>query len=267
MLSAYLDECGQESKGLVIVGGFIGEKSAWDRFALLWPEGFKGTQRKSLHLRTLRFERDSERLLLKRLGPIPEQCGLTKIYGSVNEADYRDLVEGTVAELHAHGYALALVPLIHSIRRIIPPEETYELIFEEQTALGFYRERMLQFISHILSHDPAIKSGEKRIQLTGWRTMTKRATRFFEPADYLCYYLAHNSTEPGSVKVSWTAPIMGDGIISPGHLTKDAARELFVMAPFLRPQSQSELQYFKKFIRQGHYDPWEELLEERKAKS
>ena len=267
MLSAYLDECGQESKGLVIVAGFIGDKDAWEKCALAWREGFNGSQRKALHLADLKFKRQSEKRLLERLGPIPEQCGLKRISGSVNVADYYDMVEGTVAELHAHGYCLSLVPLVLAIRDAIPEEERYELIFEEQTALGFYRDKLLTFMSHILANDPAVKSGAKKNQLVSWKTMTKGQTRLFEPADYLCYHLAHNSREPDSIRTNWTKPIMGSGAICVRHLTGEACREIFSIAPSLRPQDQEELDYFKQYIRQGNYDPWEELLAERKARS
>jgi hypothetical protein len=231
MLSAYLDESGQESKGLVIVAGFIGDNHSWGKCALAWREGFNGSQRKTLHLSDLKFKRQSEKKLLECLGPIPEQCGLKRISGSVNVADYYDMVERTVAELHAHGYSLSLVPLVLAIRDAIPEDECYELIFEEQTALGFYRDKLLTFLSYILANDPAVKSGTKKNQLISWKAMTKGQTRLFEPADYLCYHLSHNSREPGSIRTNWTKPIMGSGAIGTRHLTREACREIFSIAP------------------------------------
>ena len=267
MLSAYLDECGQESKGLVIVAGFIGDKSAWDKCAAAWHDGFKGTQRKSLHLKKFRFERDSEKRLLEHLGPIPEECGLKRVSGSVNVADYHNLVAGTVAELHSQGYAVALVPLVLAIRDAIHSDERFEFIFEEQTALGFYRDKLLSLISYMLSIDPALKDGVQKSQLVSWRTVTKGSTRLCEPADYLCYHLAHKSAEPDSVRTKWTAPITGNGKICIRHLTREKVRDLFSIAPSLRPQDPEELELFKQEIRQGNYDPWEELLAQKKSKA
>lgn len=266
MLSVYLDECGQETKGLVIVSGFVGDEDAWRGCSRLWREGFRGNQRKSLHVSELKFKFQSERKLLARLGPIPEECGLKRVSGSVNVADYYDLVKGTVAELHAHGYSLALAPLQLAIEAAIPKDECYELIFEEQTALGFYRDKMLGLLVNISSRHPAVKSGEKKVQLVSWKTMTKRQTCLFEPADYLCYHIAHQAADPGSVRSDWTRPIMGNGDISIRHLTREFARHLFSIAPSLTPQDTTELEEFKRQIRRGEYDPWEELLQEKRAR-
>jgi hypothetical protein len=251
----------------VIVAGFIGNEDQWRALAQQWPKGFDGSQRKSLHTSSLHFKNESERSLLKKLGAIPESAGVKRISGSVNEADYYDLVEGTAAELHAHGYALALVPLILAIENTIPPDESYKLVFEEQGALGFYREKALISISHILSNPPKDRRHIKRPKLIGWETMAKGQTCLCEPADYLCYHLAHKSADPNSVRTLWTAPIMGDGTIHIRHLTPKKTRELFVMSQFLRPQEKDELANFKRLLRSGKYDPWEELLEEKKARS
>jgi hypothetical protein len=59
---------------------------------------------------------------------------------------------------------------------------------------------------------------------------------------------------------------MGNGAINIRHLTRDTCRDIFSIAPSLRPQDKDELDYFKQYIRQGNYDPWGELLAERKAK-
>jgi hypothetical protein len=266
MLTAYVDECGQQSKGLVIVGGFIGHKEEWENLGLAWRSGFVGTQREHLHLAELRFKKESEKRLLAKLGPLPHSCGLKGISGSVDVSDYHHLIKGTVAELHGHGYALALVPLILAIRAAIPADETFELVFEEQQALGFYREKMLSLIAYILNRDPVVKGGFKRNQLAGWRSMAKGETQLLEPADFLCYHLSHKSSEPHSVRAVWTTPIC-IGEISIRHLTGKAARDIFAIASSLRPQDKSELDFFRQNIRQGLYDPWAELLEERERKN
>src|SRR6185437_10671696 len=166
------------------------------------------SQRKSLHLKEFKFKHQTEKSLLERLGPIPEGCGLKRVSGSVNVCDYADLVEGSVSQIHASGYCMAIIPLILAIQTAIPEDETYEIIFEEQSALGFYRDKLLQMISLIMDRDPEIKSGAKKKQLVRWRTMTKGQTCLFEPADYLSYHLAHNATSPESVRAEWTRPIL-----------------------------------------------------------
>lgn len=61
MLSAYVDETGQEAKGLVIVAGFIGDADAWKKCAAEWPTGFSGSQRRSLHLSKWKFKHQTEK--------------------------------------------------------------------------------------------------------------------------------------------------------------------------------------------------------------
>lgn len=260
MLSAYVDETGQESKGLVVVAGFMGDADAWQRCAAEWRAGFGNAQRQSLHLKDWKFKHRTEKKLLERLGPIPERCGLRGVSGSVNVADYYDLVKGSVSEVHAHGYSLAIVPLIQAIESVISPDECYELVFEEQTALGVYRDKNLSFYSHIMDRNPRVKDGTKKKQLVGWRTMSKGETRLFEPADYLCYCLAHHAADRNSVRSLWTRTIMGDGKVRIRHLTKEFTRHLFSISPSLRLPDPNELERMKRAIRAGEYDPWEEFF-------
>ena len=259
MFTAYVDETGQQGKGLVIVSGFVGEDESWKRLSSEWPAGFGNSQRRSLHLKDWKFKSKNERKLLERLGPIPERCGLIRVSGSVNVSDYSDLIEGSVAQVHAHGYSVATVPLILAIRGAIPRGERFEIVFEEQTALGFYRDKVLQHISLVMERDPVVKSGEMPKQLVGWKTLTKGQTRLFEPADYLCYHLAHFASDPNSKRSTWTRPIVGNGRVHIKHLTRDFVRHLFSLAPSLRiPQDQ--LDAMKLAIRTGTYDPWEEFF-------
>lgn len=278
MLTAYLDETGQSEKGLVFVGGFVGDRKSWDKCAVNWKEGFPPSQRQSLHMVRIDFEKIRDKELLERLGPIPEECGLKRVWGSVNVSDYFDLVEGTIGELHAHGYCLALVPLIISIRDKVANGERFELIFEEQTALGFYRDKMLEMIASTFPPHPHYqprKGRQQKIQLAGWSSKPKGSICLFEPADYLCYHLAHRETEPDSVRTKWSQPIMGTGATFSDHLSQETARNLFGYlknGPLtFTNQGPDELKAFKQAIRRGEIeDPWEELLlrqwERRRAK-
>jgi hypothetical protein len=262
MFTAYLDECGQESRGIVRVGGFIGRDSQWTKLAAEWPKGFEGSQRKSLHMADLRFKREADKYLLARLGPIPESCGLRRIVGSVDVNDYYDLVEGTVGEVHAQGYAVAMWPLIDAIKDVIPSTESYKLVFEEQQALGFYRDKWLDLIAYIQSHPPAGRRVTKRPKLIGWETIVKGESYLCEPADYLCYHLAHKADDPDSLRALWTAPIMGEGgSIWKRHLSRERIRWYFNELPRLGKESPEGLAKWKNELRTGGFDPWAKLLE------
>jgi len=262
MFTAYLDECGQERRGIVRVGGFIGRDTEWGRFAAEWPKGFEGSQRKSLHMANLKFKHETEKSLLAKLGPIPESCGLRRIVGSVDVSDYHDLVEGTMGEVHAQGYAVAMWPLIEAIKDVIPSSESYKLVFEEQQALGFYRNKWLEFIAYVQSHPPVGKRLVKRPKLIGWETIVKGESFLCEAADYLCYHLAHKADDPNSLRTLWTARIMGDGgSIWKRHLSRERIRGYFNELPKLGKESPVGLARWKKELRTGGVDPWLKVLE------
>jgi hypothetical protein len=75
MMTAYIDESGHEGKGWMFLAGYLGNEDQWKTFVPAWKAGL-GPQRKSLHMTDLRWNKDRTKHLLKRLGPIPEGCGL-----------------------------------------------------------------------------------------------------------------------------------------------------------------------------------------------
>src|SRR5690349_4944011 len=75
MLTAYLDESGHESKNWMFLAGFLGNEEQWRDFVPKWQAGL-GPQRKCLHMTELRWNRERTQTLLRKLGPIPEQCKL-----------------------------------------------------------------------------------------------------------------------------------------------------------------------------------------------
>ena len=265
MFTAYLDESGLEKRGVVRVGGFIGKKEQWEKLAIEWPKAFEGTQRTALHVKTMKFKYESERLLLAKLGPIPESCGLRRIAGSVDVRDYQDLVKGTVAEIHAEGYAVAVWPLIRAIENVLPSSETYKLVFEQHDALGFYRNKWLEFLQYTISHPPKEARPRKRPQLISWESIAKGQTRLCEPADYLCYHLAHRAEDPKSIRTIWTQPIMGNGgSIWKEHLSRRLVRDMFTDNFGYLKIDGEQLSAWKRHIRQGGFDPWTNVLEEKK---
>lgn len=268
MLTAYLDETGQHKQGLVIVAGFIGPKEAWQKLSVAWPRAFAGSFRTSLHLKNLKFKHESDRKLLERLGPIPYECGLRGISGSVDENNYMDLAAGTVAQLHSHGYAIAMYPLVMACRDAVAPDERFELKLGEQVALGYYANRALAAINTMLPIHPHYKKRKgksvRKTQLAGWQFMPSGSTFLGEPADYLCYHLAHNSAEPESIKSKWTEPIMAGGNVCIRHIRREFARKLFSPNVTLTPVPQDEIRSAVKAIRSGKVeDPWNQMIANR----
>lgn len=86
MLTAYIDETGHETKDWMCLAGFLGTEYDWERFVPLWKAGL-GPQRKLLHLTDLRWNKESTRKLLARLGVVPEQAGLVPI-GDSGEGEH-----------------------------------------------------------------------------------------------------------------------------------------------------------------------------------
>ncbi len=91
MLTAYLDECGQEQDDWMFIAGFMGDDAAWQKFVPLWAKAI-GPQRTHLHIKDLRFTKISTQKLLAKAAPVPKQCGLIPILASIRFSDYSDLL-------------------------------------------------------------------------------------------------------------------------------------------------------------------------------
>jgi hypothetical protein len=191
---------------------------------------------------------------LETLCLIPASCGLKSLVGSVNVADYADLVKNTVAEIHSHGYSLALVPLVHWAISKIPANERLKLIFEEQTALGFYRDKMLSTLASLIPDIP----GKRHSKFAGWTTLTKSETHMFEPADILCYHLTSSVKDSKSNRAKWTAGILGNPIGE--HYNMEKSRRIFSYLHTYTRFPKQELKELRKQIRLGTFDPWLEAF-------
>ena len=132
MIHAYLDESGQQDNDYVVIAGHIGYTSQWSRFVDCW-NGALGEQRKRLHMNSLRWSNHSTERLLKRLGPIPVECGLKRLIGGVRVSDYEDLVVGPKAKAAMKGYACSVLSVGVSLLLCdVPDGERFELVFEQQ---------------------------------------------------------------------------------------------------------------------------------------
>ena len=80
------------------MAGFAGKKRAWGKLEDEWKAALG--KRPFLHLNKMKFRSVRDKDLLEELAPIPYDCRLKAVYGSVNVSDYEDLIQGTVAEFH-----------------------------------------------------------------------------------------------------------------------------------------------------------------------
>jgi hypothetical protein len=250
MLTVYLDESGQEREGFVVIAGFLGNKSQWDEFPCKWSAAL-GTQRKSLHMSNLRF-RTSDEALLPRLGAVPYNCGLTPVFGSVNVADYADLVKGTVAEIHGAGYCVALAPLVGNLRRYIPKDERITLVFEVQKTYDQCRDSILEHVSKM----PIFRMKDGSSQLAGWTTVPKGSIPHTELADYLSFHLRHRAEDPTSLKCRWTTPIIGSGKLVGQHLSKEQARSIYAYGDKNTKLKDGQVKQLKTEMYEQNFNPW-----------
>lgn len=189
MMRAYIDESGHESKGWMFLAGYLGKEDQWRKFDNQWRIGL-GPQRKFLHMTNLRWNQNRTKLLLERLGPIPEACGLVPIFSGVCYGDYEDLINGTSAEKLLKGWLACLFPLVLQTLRVVPEDEHLELIFEEQREYQAHANTALNCELSIPDHEwKRSKDGSPKI--AKWRFVSKGRTTRTDPADYLAFALRH----------------------------------------------------------------------------
>jgi hypothetical protein len=247
MMTAYIDESGHEGKGWMFLAGYLGSEDQWKRFVPAWKAGL-GPQRKSLHLTDLRWNKDRTKQLLKRLGPIPEGCGLTPILGGIRYGDYEDLVTGSPAAKLLKGWLTCLFTIVLETLRVVPDGERLELVFEEQRE---YEQNAGQILSMIAYHDPwsgtPWQDKEGKAKLAKWGFVPKGSTIMTDPADYLAFALRELWTDEKSKKSAWCRPILASGEGIGKILKRDTIRPIiqttFMMAMFSRLDRQ-----FAKFI-------------------
>lgn len=144
MLTAYLDESGQESAGNMFIAGHVGDDEQWRLFADKWRLALG--QRKHLHMHDLRWNNPHTRALLDRLGVIPTQCGLTRVLGGVKASDYTDLIRCERDARALMGYYFSLTALVTNLARWVPDNERLELVLEDQQR---YRDVAKLIVSHV----------------------------------------------------------------------------------------------------------------------
>jgi len=206
MLTAYIDESGHEGKGWMFLAGWVGDCSQWKHFADEWRKGL-GPQRKSLHMTDLRWNRDRTRVLLERLGPIPERCHLQGIMGGVRYGDYEDLVVGTPHAKELKGYMSCLMPMVAQTLKGIPRDERIELVFEQQNEYEPFVNMALPTFTVPDRHAPYHMMPDGKPKLAKWSFVPKGTTILTDPADYLTFALREVWTDQKSKKAKWCRSI------------------------------------------------------------
>jgi len=200
VLTAYLDESGHESKGFIIMAGFLGDAVQWTNCELSWKAALGN--RKHLHMQDLRWSKPERvKRLLDVLGPVPHSAPLQALVSTVNIADIEDLLDGTQMQKLMKGYFLTLLGTIHLIASGIPPEETFKLVLEAQNeyAYGVHQ-------TFLGTRDMLTPSGARK--LISVEFVDKDQSCLTEPSDFLAYAILQQHRDPGSEKARLCAPIL-----------------------------------------------------------
>ncbi len=228
MIHAYLDESGQQDNDYVVIAGHIGYTSQWSRFVDCW-NGALGEQRKRLHMNSLRWSNHSTERLLKRLGPIPVECGLKRLIGGVRVSDYEDLVVGPKAKAAMKGYACSVLSVGVSLLLCdVPDGERFELVFEQQDRYITHAAVALSTLSN--DPNPLLRTKDGQSKLAKWSFAS--STMIFDQADFLCYALFHALKDPTSQKAKWCKPILEGGQTIGHIMSKEEIREAVMNEPY-----------------------------------
>jgi hypothetical protein len=197
LLTAYVDETGQEQKDWMFVAGFYGNDEAWNKVATEWPLSL-GPQRKHLHINKLRFKLKSEQRMLEAAGAVPEKCGLMPIFGGVRQGDFSDILSGTGHSKNISGYVICLWAMLSQALAGLPEGERLELVMEEQRVFAPYATVAIRALTENAPKDMYLPDG--RPKLATWRWASKSSTSLLEPADYFCAALANMHKSPGTTR-------------------------------------------------------------------
>jgi len=207
VLTAYLDESGQEQDDWMFIAGFMGDDDAWRKFPELWAKAI-GPQREHLHMKSLRFSKEPVRKVLARAALVPRECGLTPIVAGVRLKDYADMLKEPENTLIHAAYVMCCKAAVIFAMRGVPENERLEIVFERQDRYGWYATQEFQKIAKTTEHPQLLMADGKTSKLANWRFIDKKDTVLCEPADYLAYALLQNTRDRKSIKSRWTYPII-----------------------------------------------------------
>jgi hypothetical protein len=235
MLTAYLDESGHEGN-TVIVAGFLGSDTQWERCATDWRIGL-GPQRRLLHMKDLRWSKHGVRNMLATLGAIPHASGLRAVMGVAPVEYYKDLVVGTLAERMAKGYYIAVIAIIDAIVKNIPKDETVKLVFEQQDEY----EPSTRMIFAV--HTGTTPSGLRK--LSGIEYIPKDSSVLIQPADFLAFALLQGFRDRTTKKYKWCLPILRNTQTAFGMVPdRDNLRKIIKNTMDAHPELSGDMAHF-----------------------
>lgn len=208
VLTAYVDESGQEQGNWMFVAGYVGNDEQWQRVGSEWRSAI--ANRQHLHLKELRWglKKEHDREMLKRAGAVPKSCGLTPILGGVRLSDYDDLIDGTREEKLLNGYICCCFAMVIQTLRGIPKDERLTIIFERQDLYWWMADIAMQVIANERSLPEMLTPDGKTPKLAAWKVVPKGSTVLTEPSDYFAYALLQNWRDKTSLKAEWCRPIL-----------------------------------------------------------
>jgi hypothetical protein len=198
ILTAYMDESGIHDKDWCVVAGFLGNDEQWSACMNKWRGGLG--KRKGLHMKTLRWN-DTERVkkLLERLGPIPDSCGLKRIWGGVRFQDYEDMLpDFWKGNLEVGAYMLAFGICFSRTMARVPLGQRVAFVSSKQTKYS-------QLVALPKSYLNKVANGDFTFSYLNESTMLT------EPADYLAFEIRQTKIDIDSKKSKLGRSILGDG--------------------------------------------------------
>ena len=260
MLTAYLDESGQDSKDWVFIAGFLGNDEQWQKCATDWKTALG--QKSRLHMRELRWNHPRTARLLAKLGPIPRNAGLEPVLGGVRVSHYADLIAGGIEEKLLNGYVAALYPLLIQMLKWIPRNERVEIVFEEQQRYAPFANAMLGSLAALRIPAEVMLTRDGLPKLAGWKFVPKESTILTQPADFLAYATTQVYRDRNSERAKMCMPIVGDedatviGKVLSRHEVRsvtqlnqtliEAERRMVVD---LKPKTEEQFEKFAKLVR------------------
>lgn len=252
MLTMYLDESLEKDDGFVVVAGFAGREANWNLCLKEWQR-VRG-KRGPLHMKTLRkWETARHEKHLAELAKVPEQSGLILVYAAVKYSDYKDLIEGTYAELAGEGYLLCLFMIVLSIiHGLTLSKERLEVICEQQVEYAALRESMFKLAQ---SMPEAINKDGLPI-LAKWSSIGKSTV--LEPSDFAAFALLQRLKDPTGRKAVLTGSILEAerkiGIVLSREDVRKNIGKFGATEGVKRPMSKDEKRTIRAAFRQEYGD-------------
>jgi hypothetical protein len=206
VLTAYIDESGQEQQDKwMFVAGYVGDETQWNEVERRWRAAI--APRRHLHMKRLRFARESERKMLVRVAEVIRISGLQPVVGGIRQRDYLPNFKGAPEEKLLNGYVACCFAWVVNTLRNLPPSERLEIVFEMQDR---YERLALAAMGAIAeaTYVPGLLTPDGISKLASWRFVRKDAEALTEIADAFSYSLFQAWNARGSIRAQWCQPIL-----------------------------------------------------------